>query len=134
MDVWAKVQGAGYLKITSPKLHDDTDALKLRTIAARAYSLLPIPVLQELYPQDIITLKGTGSATAGDVEDFAMQIMYPNPGQAGGRFISYRELVDNLRFVKTLEFAVTAATAAGYGGTLALSGAVNYNLRGNTDR
>lgn len=133
VDAWSFSQGTGIFTIHSPKMHDDLYGLKLRHIAAQSYSLFPIPVKEELSPQDTITLAATGSATAGDIETHAVLLHYQSPGSAGGRYITYEEFILNVEKILSIEFAITAGTTGGYSGTLAFSAAAEDRLKGNRD-
>jgi hypothetical protein len=133
MNAWSFSQAAGYLTVHSPKMHDDQTGMKMRHISQLPMSLWPIPFKQEVGAQDVLTLAATGSATASDQETHHLLMHYQTPGSAGGRYITYEEMISNQEHILSLEFAITAGTTAIYGGATALSGAAEDKLKGNRD-
>jgi len=112
-------QADGRVRITSPLLHDNTVGIKYEATAAnRQWSGFPTP--QKLTPQDTLSLNAIGSAVAGDVELFAMSIMYENLAGINANLIDNRELQSRAIEVFQPEVSLTG-TAAGWTGTQVLT-------------
>lgn len=76
-NAWVQEATAAFLRITSPRLHDNVQGLRLRPVAAAARALLADEVRQRLYPQDTLSLLLAGGAAETD---------------AGALFLNYEEL------------------------------------------
>src|SRR5581483_2620752 len=68
LNFWTDNQVAGQVRIRSPKLHDNVDAIRARTQIGVLKPLLPLGAPQKLYPQDTEIVELAGSAVAGDIE------------------------------------------------------------------
>src|SRR5437868_5221359 len=60
IDAWAQAATPGVLRIRSPRLHDVSQGIRLRTVQAASRSLLPKNLNQPLKPQDVLTVEGSG--------------------------------------------------------------------------
>lgn len=132
LNFWADVQAAGIARIRSPKLHDNVDALRSRTLVNVLDPLLPYGQPETLWPQDTLIFELAGSAVAGQIESVQALIYYPDlPGQAA-RLIDGPTL--RQRFVHYFgnRIAITLGTTAAYAGSRAINGDQDL-LIANTD-
>jgi hypothetical protein len=82
LQAWIDSQVAGVLRIRSPKLHDNVDAIRTRHQIGVLKPLLPFGAPVKLYPQDTEIVEFSGSAVAGDIESIVQLIYYEDlPGQ-----------------------------------------------------
>lgn len=102
---WQTRQVAGFTRVTSPLLHDGAVGMQnCGPIGATLFGCTP----EGLQAQDTLTVYGSGSAVAGDMEFFSMLIAYADlPGSDVG-FISPSEL--RRRWVDRLCVPSTIAT------------------------
>lgn len=120
MDAWAQTATAGVLRIRSPRLHDVSQGIRLRTDTTVARSLLPRPLNQPLKPQDVLTFEGSGGGAETDV--FSFLVWYGSQDLPAARLISEQEFIQRQVNVFGAEVAVTtSATAGQYGGSTALN-------------
>lgn len=116
---WTNFQGQGFLRFTSPRLHDTTVGLQFQAPVGIAETELPME--QELAPQDTLTAFGIGSATAGDIEQGSIVVGYENLLGITGRFISKAELLRRAAELFTVRTTLASAgTSGGYSGEEAI--------------
>src|SRR5216684_5460349 len=68
VQMWAKHQAVGVLRVRSPKLHDNVQGIRMRNPAALAIEMLPFDTYQKLVAQDALVAEITGSAVGGQFE------------------------------------------------------------------
>lgn len=117
----AKHATAGMARLRSPFLHDPTNGIRARTLAADGSSLLDEYALQRLRGQDPITFEATGGAGAEQVSGW-MQVYYPALGGGPSLFIGEAELRSRAVEYVTNEVAVTGGAGATWGSTLLSAG------------
>jgi|SRR5579864_2057637 len=132
LNFWADVQLAGIARIRSPKLHENTDAIRSRTLINSLDPLMPWGYPQRLTPQDTLIVELQGSTTAGQIESIQQLIYYADlPGQ-NARFLTPDALRQRLKNHFGNRIAITTGTTAAYAGSLAINNAVDL-LKANTD-
>jgi hypothetical protein len=132
LTLWVDAQVAGIVRLRSPKLHDNTDAIRSRTRLNCLEPLLPWGVAQRMVPQDTEIVELAGSAVAGDIESVVQLIYYADmPGQAG-RFITPDVLKQKMKNYFGNRLAITVGSTAAYTGALAINNAQDL-LKANTD-
>jgi hypothetical protein len=132
LNFWTDNQVAGSVRIRSPKMHDNVDAIRTRAQVGVLKPLLPLGLAQRLYPQDTEIVELSGSAVAGDIESVVQQIYYADlPGQAA-RLFTWEQIKPKLRHVFGNRIAITLGSTAGYNGARALNADVDL-LQANTD-
>jgi hypothetical protein len=132
LNFWVDAQLAGIARIRSPKLHDNTDAIRTRTRVNCLEPLLPWGVPQRLIPQDTEVVELQGSVTAGDIESVTQLIYYADlPGQAG-RFITADVLKARMKNYFGNRLAITVGSTAAYTGARAINADQDL-LQANTD-
>ena len=132
LQFWADVQLAGVVRIRSPKMHDNVDAIRSRTRVNCLDPLLPFGVPQVLYPQDIEIVELQGSTTASQIESVVQMIYYADLPGGAARFITPDQLKARMKNFFGNRIALTLGTTAAYGGSLAINNAVDL-LKANTD-
>jgi hypothetical protein len=132
LNYWTHSQVAGMVRIRSPKLHDNVDGIRSRTLAASVKRLMPFGVPQRLIPQDTEIVELAGSAVGGKIESVVQLLYYSDlPGQAA-RLINCDQLKQRRKNVLGVRLAITLGTTLGYNGARAINGDVDL-LKANTD-
>src|SRR5579864_5245420 len=132
LNFWTHNLVAGMVRIRSPKLHDNVDAIRARTLIATLDPLLPLGTRQQFYPQDTEIVELAGSAVGGNIESVVQLMYYENlPGQAT-RFIDPTALWSRQKHLIGVRLAITLGTTVGYNGERAINGDVDQ-FHANTD-
>lgn len=132
LNTWVDNQVAGMVRIRSPKLHDNVDAIRARVPIGVVKPLLPMGQAQRLYAQDTEIVELAGSAVAGDVESVIQQIYYTDlPGQSA-RLFTWEQLKSRVKHLVGVRLAITLGSTAGYNGARAINADVDL-LQANTD-
>lgn len=132
LNFWTDVQVAGSVRIRSPKMHDNVDAIRTRTQIGVLKPLLPFGQPQRLYSQDTEIVELAGSAVAGDIESVVQQIYYADlPGQQS-RMMTWDQVKQKMKNTIGVRLAITLGTSAGYNGARALNADVDL-LKANQD-
>jgi hypothetical protein len=132
LQAWSDHQVAGEVRIRSPKMHDNIDALRYRAQIGVVKPLLPVGFPQRLYPQDVEIVEIAGSAVAGDIESVVQQIFYANlPGQ-DARLQTWDQIKGRIRNLLGVRVAITLGSTVGYNGARALNADVDF-LKANQD-
>lgn len=132
LQAWATNQSAGILRIRSPKLHDNVQGLRLRTVAARAFPLLPLGTPQKTFPQEALTVELSGSATAGDIEMAALLLYYSNLPGVDARLHSIDDIAPRVKHIFPVETSITPGTSGDYSGEKTI--VADFDLfKANTD-
>jgi len=131
---WAFNATAGELRITSPRLHDQTQGLRDRVTAN---SVVPVGnghinagYANRLYAQDALTVQLSGGG--GELDCVGVLIAYDDLQGVAGRFIDQATLKKNGINIVTAEVTVTAVATGNFGGAVAIN-STNDNLIANTD-
>jgi hypothetical protein len=132
MEIWAYNQAAGTLRVRSPKLHDNVQGIRANVVASQTDFWLPFQISQLLYPQDILIVEQSGSATGGNIESGGLMIYYEDLPGVAGRFIDPPGLQKRGVNIVNVELALTPGAAGGYSGQLALNAQFDL-LQANTD-
>jgi len=132
LQTWVDNQVAGMLRIRSPKMHDNVDAIRSRVQIGVVKPLLPYGVPQRLYPQDTEIVELAGSAVAGDVESVVQLIYYSDlPGQSA-RLFTWEQIKARVKHLVGVRLAITLGSTAGYNGARAINADVDL-LQANND-
>jgi hypothetical protein len=132
LNFWTHNLVAGMVRIRSPKLHDNVDAIRARTQIAVLDPILPLGAPQRLYPQDTTIVELAGSAVGGNIESVVELIYYADlPGQAG-RYITSDQMRARKRHIHGVRLAITLGTTVGYNGARAINGDIDQ-FHANTD-
>lgn len=112
---------AGMVRLTSPFLHDPTNGIRSRTIAADGSSVIDELGLQRLRGQDPLSFQATGGASAEQVSGW-IQIYYPTLAGETSLFIGAAELQARTLELVTNENPVTGGASATWGSALLSAG------------
>lgn len=118
---WARNQGAGVLEIKSPKLHDNTRAMRFRVTTTDVFPLFPLGQMQALYPQDTLTVSLSGSSSSGKIEQASLLVYYEDLAGADGQFIDAPTVSKRLKHIFAVETAITPGTSGNYSGGAAIN-------------
>ena len=125
---------AGEFRITSPRLHDQSQGIRNRVTAAFAGPLVPghtnAGYAQRLYAQDNLTIQLSGGGA--ELDCAALLIGYDDLTGIAGRFIDLPTLKKNGVNIVTAEVTVTAVATGNFGGAVAINSTFD-NLIANTD-
>jgi hypothetical protein len=132
LQAWVDNQVAGEVRIRSPKMHDNVDAIRSRVQIGVLDPLLPWGMAQPLYPQDVETVELAGSAVAGDIESVVQQVYYSDlPGQ-NARLQTWDAIKSRIRNIVGQRIAITLGSTAGYNGARAINADADL-LKANQD-
>jgi hypothetical protein len=132
LNAWVDNQVAGEVRIRSPKMHDNVDAIRSRVQIGVVKPLLPYGAPQKLYSQDVEIVELAGSAVAGDIESVVQQIYYADlPGQAA-RLNTWEQIRTKIRNILGVRLAITLGSTVGYNGARAINADVDL-LKANQD-
>ncbi len=130
---------AGSVRIRSPYLHDPTNGIRSRVLAADATSVIDYDGHQLLRPQDTLIMESTGGASAEQESGWILNY-YPQLAGREGRYITPAELKARKLEMVTNEVAVTGGANATWGsaalstGTGEIKADADYAIIGwNTD-
>jgi hypothetical protein len=132
LQTWVDVQGAGVLRIRSPRMHDQVQGIRLQTVAGVVEPLLPPGLGQQLFPQDTLDVDLSGSATSGDIETACLLAYYGDLPGIDARLMSPEEVLGRIRHLVTVENTLALGTSGGYSGEEAIDAEFDL-LRANTD-
>lgn len=129
---WADNQGAGSLRIRSPRMHDNVQGIRLAVPVGIAQPLIPLGTAQRLYSQDTLTVDLSGSAVAADIETACLLIQYDDLPGVSGRFIDHADILRRGVNVMAVENTLALGTAGGYSGEEAINAEFDQ-FKANTD-
>lgn len=121
LQIWADNQGAGTLRVRSPKLHDNVQGIRLDIPVSDPTPLLPFGLPQIVFSQDLLVAEHTGSATTGDIETGCILVYYDELPGTDARFIDIPTLKKRIRHILTVENTLALGTAGGYSGEEAIN-------------
>ena len=115
---WNQNQADGWMQIVKPSGHDTTRGFRQVVDASNIMNLLAAGTALEVQPQELLSCSIAGSATAGDVENMMLQVLYDDLPGVSGRFVTFDELMNRGEMGKlnTIQATLTGA-AAGYTGS-----------------
>ncbi|MCI0439353.1 MAG: hypothetical protein L0177_09510 [Chloroflexi bacterium] len=128
---WADFQVDGFIRFTSPLMHDAVVGMQLAIEAGNNPPLYRSP-FQQLFPQDSIVAFGAGSAVAGDIETASMLWLYHDLPGVDGYFIEPLELLKRGEEIYSFTNTIATGIAGGYSGS-ELINAEQDQLKANTD-
>jgi len=132
LNFWTDNQVAGSVRLRSPKLHDNVDAMRYRAQIGVLKALMPFGAPQRLFPQDVEIVELAGSAVAGDIESVCQMIWYSDlPGQ-NARLQTWDQIRGKIKNIIGVRLAITIGSTAGYNGARAINADVDL-LKANQD-
>jgi hypothetical protein len=121
LNMWAQVQAAGFVMVTSPKLTDATRGIRFRTAIADPKPFLPFESQQDMYSVDVLAPTLASAAGAGKIENLSLLIYYDDLPGSGARFIDVPTINKRRVEILTIESLITPTVGGTYSGTAALN-------------
>ncbi len=120
MQAWASEATIGVFRIRSPRLHDASQAIRLRVGTTTPNPLLPFAAEQQVQPQDALTVELSGGGAETDMAAFL--VYYADLPGIAARLITHAEYLQRVVNIFGSEVAMTTGGTAGqYGGAVALN-------------
>jgi hypothetical protein len=130
-DQWAYGTTAGYIRTTSPRIHDNVEGITLRHGAATTRSLWSEYDKELLYPQDTLSFSITGGASETDV--MTSLIYYEDLPGTDARLYNWTEIDARALHLSGVRVSITSGGTAGqYSGSVAINSLVDQ-FKANTD-
>lgn len=119
-NAWSQEATAGFVRVRSPRMHDNLQNIRAATIAATPRPLWPDSVSQLLYSQDNLVLDMTGGASETDVASFLVD--YDDVGGIQARFATWDEIAPRMANLIGVQTQHTIGSGAGdYSGSVAIN-------------
>lgn len=116
---WQRRQVSGFTRLTSPLLHDAVVGIQCTGPIGVSLSLRNS--LQRLFTQDAVTAFGSGSATAGDIEQSCFLAAYEDLPGVNANLIDESELIRRGEEIYSWANTLALGTAGGYSGSEAVN-------------
>jgi hypothetical protein len=129
--IWYKGATAGFVRVRSPRLHDNVQGIRYQAAAAGAFNLLGDYPRTKLVPQDVLTVEIGGGAA--ETDDAAILLSYESLPGSDGRWATYDQILPRIVELVTNEVSITAAATLGDWSAGTAINATNDLLRANTD-
>lgn len=124
LNVWAQEATVGVVRVRSPLMHDQAQAVRLR-VTKSAEPLLPYEEVQPLQAQDVLSFELSGGGAETDCA--SMLVYYAQLGGADARLASWEAIAPLIVNTVGVESNLTTgATAGQYGGSAALN--ANFDI------
>jgi len=128
--IWYKGATAGFVRIRSPRLHDNVQGIRYQAAAAGAFNLLGDLPRTILVPQDNLTVEIGGGAA--ETDDAAILLTYESLPGSDGQWANWSQVQPRIVDLVTVEVAVTAAATLGDWSAGTALNATNDLLKANT--
>jgi hypothetical protein len=132
LNFWTDHQVAGIARIRSPKLHDNVQGIRVRTMISDVTPLMTQGQPQRLIPQDLLIAEQSGSAVAGDIETMGMLLYYEDLPGTDARLAKWADIQAKIANIVNNEVSLVALATGGYSGEVALNSSFDL-LKANTD-
>lgn len=109
--VWAQMATAGEVRITSPRLHDNVQGIRLQIAAGVIRNQFPDELRQRLYANDVLTVQQSGGAAETDC--VGTLIVYDDLGGVTQNLQTWEGVAPRIVDVVGHVVQVTAPTTAG---------------------
>jgi hypothetical protein len=129
---WNLNQTAGQMLIRSPRMHDVGDNITTGAPAANPVNLLNSIYFEQLYPQDLIDIRLSGSGTAGDLEFAAWLTEYEDLEGIDQSLIDIAELTRRGEHVFSIRNTIATPTSGNWATAEALNLEIG-NFKANTE-
>jgi len=128
---WQQRQAAGVSRIVSPLLHDNVRGIQFGGPAGFGFGCSGRP-LQEVYAQDVLSISGSGSGVAGDIEQTAILVRYDDLPGIDGNFIGADDFYKRALNVIGVRQSVASVATGQYGASASIV-ALDDVLKANTE-
>lgn len=131
--VWALNQANDtFLRIRSPRLHDNVEGMTFAVVATNVKSLLPLGVKQELISQDTLVVEMMDSGAAADLDYACLLVYYEDLPGVDGRFITAVEYEERSKNIIAVRNTLTVDTDGTYDAEEAINAEFDL-MKANTD-
>src|SRR5882724_12048848 len=131
--MWIDTAALGFVQVTSPKLHDNTRGLRLRTQVHQPFPLLPWETMQDLYPVDTLAVTIASAAGAGKIDNLTLMVYYDDILGIQQTLIDVPTLQKRKLETVTVEYAPGApASGSTYSGLAAITAQSDLLKRGSS--
>lgn len=130
-NMWAAEATVGVLRVRSPRLHDQSQGIRMQVGATTPRLLLPDATEQALYPGDALTVEITGGAAETDLG--ALLVYYTDLPGAAARLAQWSEIANRIKNLAGVEVDVTTSATAGQWSSGTAINATFDNLQANAD-
>src|SRR5260370_19026401 len=133
LNMWIDTDALGFVQVTSPKLHDNTRGLRVRTQVHQPFPLLPWETMQDLYPVDPLAVTIASAAGAGKIDNLTMMLYYDDIAGIQQGLIDVPTLQKRKLETVTVEYAPGApASGSTYSGLAAITAQSDLLKRGSS--
>ena len=130
---WALNQANdSYLRIRSPRLHDNVEGMNFAVEATNCKPLIPFGAMQELISQDTLVVEMQDSGATSDLDFACLLVYYEDLPGVDGRFITYEEYKQRARHLVSVRNTLTLDTDGTYDAEEAINAEFDL-LKANTD-
>lgn len=129
--MWAREATPGVFRIRSPRLHDQSQGIRMQVGAATPHLLLPGVTDQPLYPADTLTVELSGGAAETDTAYYLAY--YTDLPGVMARLAQWAEISGRIKDIAGVEVDLTSSATAGqWSGGTAINATFD-NLKANSD-
>jgi hypothetical protein len=133
LNMWIDTDAAGFVQVTSPKLHDNTRGIRFRTQTHLPQPLLPFETMQDLYPVDQLAATIASVAGAGKIDNLMMMLYYDDLAGIAQTLIDVPTLQKRKLETVTVEYAPGApASGSTYTALAAINAQSDLLKRGSS--
>lgn len=132
LGVVSDYQAAGSIQLVWPSASDTTRNIRIAVPPSEVYNRLPLGVIQQLEPQELIAATVIGSAVAGDIENTILHVWYENCPGLMSRAIGWDDLVTKGVRQVTVADTVTPTVGGAWSGNRLITAASDL-LHANQD-
>lgn len=111
VSAWVQAATAGEFRVRSPRLHDQGDGIRLRTLADVLHHLIPPGRHQELYSQDVLTVELQSAGAATDIG--ALLVFYQDLEGAAASLATWADIEPRIEHLAGVRENVAASATAG---------------------
>jgi hypothetical protein len=132
LQMWSWLIAAGYVRLRSPRMHDNVQGTRVRIPAALAMHVLPYKHKMQVYAQDTMIGEIYSADASGNIEELMIQLYYEDIPGINARLIGPDELKARRRMTLAAECAPTALATGLYSSPVAINSVYDL-LKANTD-
>ncbi|SRR6266568_5976586 len=129
--LWYKGATAGFIRVRSPRLHDNVQGIKYQTVGAASRNLLGDYPRTKLVPQDVLTVEIGGGGAETDLG--ALLLSYEDLPGSNGRWGTWDQIQPRIVDFVSNEVSIAAAATLGDWSAGTAINATNDLLKANTD-
>jgi len=130
--IWAYLHAPGVVRVRSPKMHDNVQGINFWIQANDVSPPLGHDVVQNVYPQDLLTVELSGSSTVGHIEQVALLMYYEDLPGVSSRLANWTDIAGRIRNIFTVRVPITATSTNSWTGTTAINSYVDL-FKANVD-